>query len=291
MSDGRDKLNDFSLLKSLVGGKSIKDKTDRLRKAHANAKSKESADQVDASAVEAQGYAKRPTNHQHSSSLQPQTRQARVNQQRTPFRMPQYGQKQHVELVVEAPEGNQEEVITVNIDLAKERQKEEQRLFKWLCQRFPKCFDPKNKKPVKIGISEDIEIIYQNEHFAPVDQYVLKNVIKRYVGDTRYQRSVLQYKQRFNLFGKPVEDFSAEHLSYAQKRLDEIAEKAHLRAQGIDIKTYYQEKRAEEQSRKEQQQAAENTQTSSDIYADKKLEQENNAPLSGEQITSKESKD
>nr|WP_119344606.1 ProQ/FINO family protein [Facilibium subflavum] len=249
MSDGRDKLHDFSLLKSLVGGKSIKDKTDRMRKAHEDAKKRGGAvHSVQDRAASGSKAASKGGRAQSSKNMQArqQTRQARVNQSRSPFCMPQFGQKQPAELTVEAP-GDQSEQIVIEIDVAKQRAKEEQRLFKWLCQRFPKCFNPRDKRPLKIGISDDIETVYQNEHFAPVDQYVLRNVIKRYVGDTRYQRSVLDYKQRFDLYGKPVEDFSPEHLEYAQKRLDEIAEKAQLRAQGIDIKAYYQQKRQMEQ--------------------------------------------
>ncbi|MDA0910945.1 MAG: ProQ/FINO family protein [Proteobacteria bacterium] len=262
MSDGRNKLNDFSLLKSLVGGKSIKDKTDRLRKAHA-AKRNETGD------TKAPSSTPRPNT---ATKQAPQTRQERVNQQRTPFRMPQYGQKQHEELVVDMPDAQEDELI-IEIDLQKELYKEEQRLFKWLCARFPKCFNPRDKRPLKIGISDDIEVIYYNEHFAPIDQYVLKKVIKRYVGDTRYQRSVLEHKQRFNLYGKPVESFSDDHVAYAKQRLDEIAEKAYLRSQGIDIKTYYQQKREQEQQEQQEKQEkqaseeTENTNQATDIDA------------------------
>lgn len=238
MSDGRNKLNDFSLLKSLVGGKSIKDKTDRLRKAHAAKRSNESSEK------KAIGSALRQSTDIKQA---PQTRQERVNQPRTPFRMPQYGQKQHQELTVDIPESQKDELI-IEINLQKELCKEEQRLFKWLCMRFPRCFNPYDKRPLKIGVSDDIEIIYHNEHFAPVNQHILKKVIKRYVGDTRYQRSVLEHKQRFNLYGKPVEPFSDEHIAYAKQRLDEIAKKAYLRSQGIDIKTYYQQKLDQEKT-------------------------------------------
>ena len=241
MSDGRNKLNDFSLLKSLVGGKSIKDKTDRLRKAHA-VKRNETDVQTTV------GVAQKPN---IVAKQERQTRQERVNQLKTPFRMPQYGQKQHEELFVEMPEEQSHGEIIVEIDLQREWFKEEQRLFKWLCQRFPKCFNPKDKRPLKIGISDDIEVVYLNEHFSPVDQYILKSVIRRYVGDTRYQRSVLEHKQRFNLYGKPVDDFSDDHIAYAKQRLDEIAEKAYLRSQGIDIKTYYQQKQAQERQEQE----------------------------------------
>lgn len=102
------------------------------------------------------------------------------------IRIPQYGHRINNKIVDELQnpqlEDNQE--ILVTVDIEKERQKEEARLLKWLCHRFPKCFDPINKKPLKIGISEEIEIIYQNENYAPVDKMVLRNVLRRYVGDT-----------------------------------------------------------------------------------------------------------
>lgn len=240
MSDGRNKLNDFSLLKSLVGGKSIKDKTDRLRKAHAEKRNESDKTKATCSTPRSSP----PTTDTSK------TRQEIINQTKSPFRMPQYGQKQHEDLVIDIPKKQEDELI-IRIDLQKEFNKEEQRLFQWLCLRFPKCFNPTNKSPLKIGISIDIEIIYHNEHFAPIDPYVLKKVLKRYVGDTRYQRSVLEHKKRFNLYGKSVEDFSDEHIFYAKQRLDEIAKKAYLRSQGIDIKTYYQQKREQEKLKKE----------------------------------------
>ncbi|MDE4953369.1 ProQ/FINO family protein, partial [Francisella tularensis subsp. holarctica] len=79
----------------------------------------------------------------------------------------------------------------------------------------PNCFDPINKKPLKIGISEVIEIIYQNENYAPVDKMVLRYVLRRYVGDTRYHKAVFEIKQRFNLLGLPVEDYAPEHVEYS----------------------------------------------------------------------------
>lgn len=238
MSDGRNKLNDFSLLKSLVGGKSIKNKTDRLRKVHAE---------------------KLNMNHDNNKlevydtnskqGIFPQIRKERNNQHHHSaahhlLRMPQYGQRRHEEFSVDIPEIQEDELV-IEIDLQREAYKEEQRLFKWLCTRFPKCFNPKNKRPLKIGISEDIQFIYHNEHFSPINQYLLRKVIKRYVGDSRYQRSVLEYKKRFNLCGESVEEFSGEHISYAKRRLEEIAEKAYLRSKGIDIKMYYQQKQRE----------------------------------------------
>lgn len=222
MSEGRNKLNDFSLLQSLLGGSSkIEEKTSRMKQARDKNISK--------------------------SKNTPKAPSKKVEDRDTSFiRIPQYGHRINNKIVNELQNPQVEdaaEELVVTVDVEKERQKEEAKLFKWLCKRFPKCFDPINKKPLKIGISPEIEIIYQNEHFAPVDKLVLRNVLRRYVGDTRYHKAVFELKQRFNLQGQPVEDYSAEHIEYSKKRLDEIAEKAEFRAKGLTMKDYYEYKK------------------------------------------------
>ncbi|MBK2009778.1 activator of osmoprotectant transporter prop, partial [Francisella orientalis] len=182
MSEGRNKLNDFSLLQSLLGGPSkIEEKTSRMRQA-------------------------RDKNISKTKNI-PKAPAKRVEERDTSFiRIPQYGHRINNKTVDELrnPQLEDAQEIVITVDVEKERQKEEAKLFKWLCLRFPKCFDPINKKPLKIGISEEIEIFYQNEHFAPVDKMVLRNVLRRYVGDTRYHKAVFELKQRFNLQGQPV---------------------------------------------------------------------------------------
>ncbi|AJC48635.1 activator of osmoprotectant transporter prop [Allofrancisella guangzhouensis] len=222
MSEGRNKLNDFSLLQSLIGGASkIEEKTSRMKQARDKNISKNKADSI-----------KTPVKKIEDKDI-------------SFIRIPQYGHRISNKVVDELQnpivEDSGELVITVDVE--KERQKEEAKLFKWLCIRFPKCFDSVNKKPLKIGISEDIEIIYQNEHFAPIDKLVLRNVLRRYVGDTRYHRAVFELKQRFNLQGQPVEDYAPEHVEYSKRRLDEIAEKAEFRAKGLTMKDYYEYKK------------------------------------------------
>ena len=82
---------------------------------------------------------------------------------------------------------------------------------------------------------------------------VLRNVLKRYVGDTRYHKAVFELKQRFNLQGQPVDDYAPEHIDYSKRRLDEIAEKAEFRAKGLTMKDYYEHKKQQQ----EQEQAEE----------------------------------
>lgn len=248
MSEGRDKLNDFSLLKSLVGESKLAQKPNRSGVKHP-----------------AQGANKSRKPNERRNNPKPQRVMTSQVQDMT-VRIPQYGQVINPEIIAELenPVANQEQVV-VSVDVDKEKAKEEQRLFKWLCKRFPKCFNPKEKKPLKVGISQDIEVIYHNEFFAPVDQYILRNVLRRYVGDTRYQQAVFDLKQRYDLYGKVVEDLAPNHVDYAKRRLEEIAEKAELRAKGINIREYYAEKRAKAKAEREaQKQQAESVPANTD---------------------------
>ena len=235
MSDGRNKLNDFSLLQSLLGGSSkIEEKTSRMKQARDKNITKNKANhKLPAKSVE--------------------------NSDDVFIRIPQYGHRINNKIVdeLENPNAQGSEELIITVDVEKERQKEEAKLFKWLCTRFSKCFNPINKKPLKIGISDDIEVIYQNEKFSPIDKMVLRNVLKRYVGDTRYHKAVFELKQRFNLQGQPVEDYAPEHVDYSKRRLDEIAEKAEFRAKGLTMKDYYEHK-------KQQQEQAEEVDTQSE---------------------------
>ena len=117
-------------------------------------------------------------------------------------------------------------------------------LFTWLCQHFPKCFNLKDKRSLKIGISNYINRVCRSEYLVPIDQYILRNVIKRYVVYTRYQFAVIAHKKRSDVNDDLVNCFSGEYLDYSQKRLAKIQEKAQLRAQSVDVNTHYQHKYA-----------------------------------------------
>ena len=221
MSEGRNKLNDFSLLQSLLGGSSkIGDKATKMMQARDKNISKNKAAQRTPA----------PKLEDADSSF---------------IRIPQYGHRINNQTVseLENPSSNDAVELVVTVDVEKERQKEEAKLFKWLCTRFSKCFNPINKKPLQIGISDEIETIYKSENSLPIDNMVLRNVLRRYVGDTRYHKAVFELKQRFNLQGQPVADYAPEHVEYSKRRIDEIAEKAAWRAKGLSMKEYYEQKK------------------------------------------------
>jgi ProP effector len=238
MSSGRDKLDSFSLLKSLTGKKNIRRKIDHIKAVCTKTKSW---------ALGIQEPKRKVYDHNtelpHDKQGQKKThvrvtKKDYTSQQATALRMPQFGQRQGKKLIVgklELPAMVVEESAVVNINIGKTLFREGDRIFRWLCQRFPKCFNPQDKRPLKVGISKDIEEIYKNEHLSLINNSVLSNVLRRYVGDKKYQHSVLKYKVRFNLEGIIVEKYQKDHILFAEQRLKELTEKSSLKSSSPDI--------------------------------------------------------
>ena len=225
MSGGREKLNNFSKLKAIVSS-GIKEKAARFKKAREERINQDDTD-----------------NKGDKRQVRPKQHINQSKNQSTQKVMPQYGQKQQTHSIDQDQSG---EEIVIKVDVKKQNAIAESQVFNWLCRTFPNCFNPKAKKPLKIGISDDIQVHYSQDFGVPVDQFILSRVLKRYVGDQNYQKSVIEFKQRFDLQGKAVEDFSDAHLEHAAKRLEELKFKADLRAQGIDVRQYYEEKAKKE---------------------------------------------
>lgn len=95
----------------------------------------------------------------------------------------------------------------------------ETNIFNWLLSRFSKCFNINNKLPLKIGIVKDISLIYKYEYGVSIDNFALCNVIKKYVSDINYQKSIIKYQKRFDLHGNVFEICSPENIMYAKNNL------------------------------------------------------------------------
>lgn len=230
MSDGRKKLSAFEQLKSLVKGKrgakkdnsqnQLSNNDDRDHKANSNRNQSQ----------------KTHTQNQKRASHRMQKKQTEDSQ--VQIRIPQFGQKMNRQQTQYRPK-QESEAVTISVNLTDQMEVESARLFRWLCKNFPNCFSPKDKKPLKIGINDDIIKAFLAHTQKEVHFGVLTRVLRRYVGDQAYQKAILQYKQRFNLQGEAVEDLSEEHLEHARERLEELKEKARLRAEGIDPRTVF----------------------------------------------------
>ncbi len=112
MSDGRNKLNDFSLLQSLLGGSS---------KIEENIKNEQARD-------------KNITRNKNN----PKAPSRKVDESDSSFiRIPQYGHRINNNIVneLENPNAQDSDELIITVDVEKKKDKEA-KLFKWLCTRF-----------------------------------------------------------------------------------------------------------------------------------------------------------
>lgn len=214
MSDGRKKLSAFEQLKSLVKGKKKETAGSSRQTGEKNPES---------------GQSKR-----HSGGQQHYNSQS--------MRTPQYGQKMARQTQNPRLEVKPQEAVTVSVNIQDQMEVESRRLFGWLCRNFPNCFSPKSKRPLKVGINDDIVKAFLERTHRQIHFGVLTRVLRRYVGDQAYQKAILEHQKRYNLLGEAIEEISAEHLEHAEARLEELKEKARLRAAGIDPRTVMNKK-------------------------------------------------
>ena len=266
MSEGREKLSNFSRLKSMLGP-GLKEKKARMQKARGERLPADNAEQASETPGQQKARPARDTRQKPSQqgrkaaqkaagkaqgkggkAQQPRQTggaQPRSAEQSGRKRMPQYGQGLENPMA-DISQANDQEELVVKVDVRKQTDAAARELFGWLCRTFPRCFNPRYKKPLKIGINDDIQAEYQRYYQMPADPQILGQVLKRYVGDQKYQKAVLEHQQRYDLYGTAVESFSEQHLAHARQRLEELQFKADLRARGIDVRAYYEQKAREE---------------------------------------------
>jgi ProP effector len=200
MSNGRDQLKNFSLLKSLIKSNVLKERTDMLIKTGKN-----NEDLL--------------INEKNIYSNKKDVSKTKYSEDKIRVKIPQYKCNKNIQ-TTHIINSEKNDFIYVTIDLKNQHAKEEEWYTQWLQERFPKCFNKKNKLPLKVGISNDIEIIGYYEQPFLIDNNVLHRVIKNYVQDSRYQMSILKYKKRFDLDGRITEHCTDEHIAHAKECLD-----------------------------------------------------------------------
>ena len=84
-----------------------------------------------------------------------------------------------------------------------------------LCQRWPKCFDLKNRRPLKIGIAHDIERALGDAVSRPE----LKGALNLYCSGLDYLSSLRAGTSRLDLHGNEVGIVSREDELRAEARL------------------------------------------------------------------------
>jgi sRNA-binding protein len=84
-----------------------------------------------------------------------------------------------------------------------------------LSQRWPKCFDPKNRRPLKIGIAQDL----LSELGDAVPRSELKDALNLYCGDVGYLSTLRAGTSRLDLHGNEVGIVSRDDELRAAARL------------------------------------------------------------------------
>lgn len=84
-----------------------------------------------------------------------------------------------------------------------------------LCERWPKCFDLKNRRPLKIGIAHDLVL----ELGDAVSRPELKGALNLYCGDLGYLSTLKAGTSRLDLHGKEVGIVNREDEVRAAARL------------------------------------------------------------------------
>lgn len=72
-------------------------------------------------------------------------------------------------------------------------------VLKWLCERYPRCFNLENRQPIKIGIAEEIATGWPSE-----SRHTMRKALQIYTTDPSYLANCAVGKPRIGLDGKQV---------------------------------------------------------------------------------------
>lgn len=113
------------------------------------------------------------------------------------------------------PKQQQQEKRTIE-DVLKRRDK----TLRWLCTKYPLCFNKQNPVPLKIGINEDI--------FAILPKYISRGIIRKalahYTRLSNYLNALISNSNRYNLSGEIVGTISEKERDFAQMKIDSFAD-------------------------------------------------------------------
>jgi ProP effector len=90
----------------------------------------------------------------------------------------------------------------------------------WLHETYPLAFRKTEKKPLKVGILQDI---FLNLTEASPSKTAIRDALTFYTGSSSYQKAVLEQPLRYDLSGTEVGEVEEEHKAYATKRHEDMA--------------------------------------------------------------------
>lgn len=102
----------------------------------------------------------------------------------------------------------------------KERFQEINLIIIKLCRTFPKAFDLKNPKPLKMGIFDDIcAVMKDHKELDGLSKTQVRKAISSYAVRQKYFKTFVESTHRVNLQGGPVQEILQEHKEHARARL------------------------------------------------------------------------
>jgi len=85
----------------------------------------------------------------------------------------------------------------------------------WLEENFPKSFNFKKPKPLKLGIQHDLLSIP-----SPYSKKLLRKCLGVYVNSKAYLEATIQENWRYDLNGEKIEEITQEQKDHALKQLE-----------------------------------------------------------------------
>ena len=107
-----------------------------------------------------------------------------------------------------------------------EKKRQIYKVVEILVKKYPKIFNKKEPKPLKIGILEDIAEDLGEE----LSKTEIKKGLKYYTSAIQYHQAIMAERYRVNLNGNRVSLISEEHKEFAQKQLGKLL----LRKQALE---------------------------------------------------------
>ena len=90
-----------------------------------------------------------------------------------------------------------------------------QKAIIWLYESYPNVFHKTEKKPLKIGILQDIFAMLTE---TSPSKTAIRDALTFYTGNSGYQKAVLEQPLRYDLNGVEVSEIEEKHKTYATKR-------------------------------------------------------------------------
>lgn len=107
-----------------------------------------------------------------------------------------------------------------------EKKRQIYKVIEILVKKYPKIFNKKDPKPLKLGILEDIAEDLGEE----LSKTEIKKGLKYYTSAKQYHQAIMAERYRVNLRGNRVSLISEEHKEFAQKQLGKVL----LRKQSLE---------------------------------------------------------